>query len=292
MQTFSKAALIAFLAVSSLSINQADAFCARCQKIESDREKEQAAHPKAAGYYDDEISLATEESTGLPSTTLTPKESAAGSVDRSALGAPASKAPAAQNAHGMKKPETANGYNFTSPKQSIPSSSAQNNLNEKGASSRAAEGLPSLPKESTFNVSQQPAKPRNAQTYSTIETILLSKDLLTTLGGSFTLFIPSDEAFRHLPQGTLHELFRPENKEQLSALVGGYIVPTKIVHKDIKNVQVSTLSGKNLDIRVQNETLTVNGVRAIHFEPVGDNGIIYILETVLPSPSAVSTSAQ
>lgn len=200
MQTFSKAAIIAVLACSSLSISQAEAFCARCEKIESDREREQAERPKKVGYYEDEISLVTNESS----------------------------------------------FNLSSP---------------------------------------QPAKSRTPQTHSTIETILMSKDLLTTLGGSFTLFIPSDEAFRHLPPGTLAALFRPENKADLSALVGSYIVPTKIIQKDIKNLKVSTLSGKNLDIRVEGETLTVDGIRAIHAQPVADNGMIYILEETLPSSS-------
>lgn len=273
MQTFSKAALTAFLALSSLSINQADAFCARCQKIESDREKEQAEHPKKVGYYDDEIGLATDEDSKTPSPTLPP-------ISKESVNTFSTK-----SVENVKRPESS-------------SSATQSSLKEKGVNNLPTEGTngagTALPKESTFNVSTvQPSKSRNPETYSTIETILLSKDLLTTLGGSFTLFIPADEAFHRLPQGALHDLFRSENKERLSTLVGSYIVPTKIVQKDIKNVQVSTLSGKNLDIRVQNDTLTVDGVKAIHFEPVGENGIIYILDTVLPSSTpAPSKSAQ
>src|SRR5580658_9774563 len=52
------------LAIFSIaSINQVEAYCARCNKIEAEREEEQAAHPQKAGYYDDEIGLHKQKST-------------------------------------------------------------------------------------------------------------------------------------------------------------------------------------------------------------------------------------
>jgi hypothetical protein len=59
MSLFHKFILSAFV-IGSL-YNQGEATCARCQKIEAERAKEQAEHPQQYGYYDDHISMAEEQ---------------------------------------------------------------------------------------------------------------------------------------------------------------------------------------------------------------------------------------
>ena len=39
--------------------------------------------------------------------------------------------------------------------------------------------------------------------------------------GPFTVFAPTDEAFAALPEGTVENLLKPENKEQLAAILTG-----------------------------------------------------------------------
>jgi len=41
--------------ISPLFLNQLNGYCARCVKIETEREKEQREHPHVAGYYDDQV---------------------------------------------------------------------------------------------------------------------------------------------------------------------------------------------------------------------------------------------
>jgi uncharacterized surface protein with fasciclin (FAS1) repeats len=120
------------------------------------------------------------------------------------------------------------------------------------------------------------------RSFSTVFVILQTKDFLNTLNGPFTLFIPSNNALRQLPHGTLHELLRPENQDKLSNLVGNHLVANKIVSSDInQSMRVKTVSGKDLDIRVNNGVVTVNGAQVLRSENVGDNGVIYIIDTVL-----------
>lgn len=128
---------------------------------------------------------------------------------------------------------------------------------------------------------EQPAKPGSQADYSTVFVILQSKDLLKTLNGPFTLFIPSNEAFRQLPMGTLHTLFRPENKDQLSKLVGNHLVAEKISIDTTKPSRLKTVGGQDLDIKTMNGVTTVNGARVIRSENAGSNGVIYIIDSVL-----------
>ena len=46
-------------------------------------------------------------------------------------------------------------------------------------------------------------------------------DLVTTLKGDgpFTVFAPTDDAFAALPEGTVENLLKPENKDQLIAVL-------------------------------------------------------------------------
>jgi uncharacterized surface protein with fasciclin (FAS1) repeats len=53
MMCFLPKTVMILAVISTLSVNQMYAYCARCVKIEEDRAKEQAAHPQAWGYYDE-----------------------------------------------------------------------------------------------------------------------------------------------------------------------------------------------------------------------------------------------
>ena len=119
------------------------------------------------------------------------------------------------------------------------------------------------------------------QDYSTILVILQSRDFLNTLNGPFTFFIPANGAFRKVPPGTLQSLFYPANREQLSDLVGNHLVAQKIAGSDIKNMRIKTVNGKNLDIKVENGVVKVNGARILRSENVGDDGVVYIIDNVL-----------
>lgn len=120
------------------------------------------------------------------------------------------------------------------------------------------------------------------QAYSTVYAILQSRDFLKTLNGPFTLFIPSNEALRRLPPGTLHSLLRPENQDRLANLVGSHLVARRLTTADLTNQSnASTVNGTQLNIRSDSRGLTINGARVIRSESVGNNGMIYIVDNLL-----------
>ena len=50
--------------------------------------------------------------------------------------------------------------------------------------------------------------------------------------GPFTVLAPSDEAFAKLPEGTVAELVKPENREKLTAILTFHVIPGKVLAKD------------------------------------------------------------
>ena len=57
--------------------------------------------------------------------------------------------------------------------------------------------------------------------FNTLVEALKSAGLVDTLKGEgpFTVFAPTDDAFNKLPQGTIQDLLKPENKETLTNIL-------------------------------------------------------------------------
>jgi uncharacterized surface protein with fasciclin (FAS1) repeats len=118
------------------------------------------------------------------------------------------------------------------------------------------------------------------QTYSAIFSILQTQDFIKTLNGPFTVFVPSNEAINRVPQEVMQDLVRPENQGRLAIAVGNHIIPFKIASADLTNIVARSISGKSLDIRLDNGIMTVNGVRVLRSENAGINGVIYVIDGV------------
>lgn len=100
-------------------------------------------------------------------------------------------------------------------------------------------------------------------------------------GGPFTIFAPSNEAFRQLPRGTLERLMRPENQRDLYMLISYHIAPGKIEAKDAKNQKLRTLNGRDLDMAAARGTVTVDDAEVIRQDIQGKNGVIHVIDAVL-----------
>lgn len=99
--------------------------------------------------------------------------------------------------------------------------------------------------------------------------------------GPFTGFIPTNEAFEKLGSHKLKELAKPENKDQLAEILMYHIVPGKYLAKNLKNDRLRTISGKYLNIEVQNGEIKVDGAKVIKTDVIGPNGAIQEIDTVL-----------
>ena len=75
----------------------------------------------------------------------------------------------------------------------------------------------------------------SAGQFETLVAAVKAAGLVDTLKGEgpFTVFAPTDEAFAKLPAGTVEDLLKPENKDQLVAVLTYHVVPGKVMSGDI-----------------------------------------------------------
>jgi uncharacterized surface protein with fasciclin (FAS1) repeats len=104
-----------------------------------------------------------------------------------------------------------------------------------------------------------------------------------------TVFAPTDEAFAALPEGTVENLLKPENKDQLVAILSYHVVPAKIAAGDIKDgtTEVKTLKDAGdtmIDVEKTSDGVTVDGAKVVSADIMADNGVIHVIDKViLPS---------
>lgn len=102
--------------------------------------------------------------------------------------------------------------------------------------------------------------------------------------GPYTVFAPTDEAFTRLPAGKLESLLKPENKDELAALLQHHIVPGKVMSIDVRNTKgakaLTTAHGSSLSVEGQNE-IKVGAAKIVTPDVVASNGVVHIIDQVL-----------
>ena len=124
----------------------------------------------------------------------------------------------------------------------------------------------------------------SAGQFNTLVAAVEAADLVTTLKGDgpFTVFAPTDEAFAALPEGTVENLLKPENKEQLISVLTYHVVAGKIMSSDIAGTtaMVESVQGSELDVNATNG-VTVDGAAVITADIETDNGVIHVIDRVV-----------
>jgi uncharacterized surface protein with fasciclin (FAS1) repeats len=101
-------------------------------------------------------------------------------------------------------------------------------------------------------------------------------------GGPFTVFAPTDEAFAKLPAGTLDNLLKPENKDQLRKILTYHVVWGKVMANDVVKLNsAKTLEGGSLKIHAANGAVMVNNAHITETDIGASNGVIHVIDTVL-----------
>lgn len=122
---------------------------------------------------------------------------------------------------------------------------------------------------------------KQAGKFNTLLAALKAADLKETLKGKgpFTVFAPSDEAFKKLKQQDLDDLLK--DKAKLKAILTYHVIAGQKNAKDIRNGEVKTLEGKSLQAEVSGDSVTVNGARVVQADIAASNGIIHVIDTVV-----------
>lgn len=102
--------------------------------------------------------------------------------------------------------------------------------------------------------------------------------------GPFTLFAPTDEAFNQLPQSTLEDLFRSENKEVLIKILRYHIVPGAILTNDLQSGEINSIEGGAIIVKVESGIVTVNDGNVVQADIQASNGYIHGINTVMLPP--------
>lgn len=107
-------------------------------------------------------------------------------------------------------------------------------------------------------------------------------DQVLTTTGPFTLFAPSDAAFRNLDKDTLEALQAPENKVKLTDLLKMHVVSGKVNFKDLTDGdRLITLQGKQLAVKVQDGKVSIDNATIQHHDIQTSNGVIHSLDAVI-----------
>ena len=125
--------------------------------------------------------------------------------------------------------------------------------------------------------------------FKTLAKALEAAGLVDTLKGKgpFTVFAPSDDAFAKLPSGTLENLLKPDNKEQLKAILLMHVVPDDLLIADVKKIkEAKTVGGAKVDV-------TYNMLTGVHIGTAKEmahvqntdihatNGVIHVIDKVI-----------
>ena len=132
--------------------------------------------------------------------------------------------------------------------------------------------------------------------HTTLVTAVKAADLVTTLKGKgpFTVFAPTNEAFNKLPEGTVANLLKPENKAKLAKILTYHVVKGNLdaaaVMAAIKagngKVVLTTVSGgkltASLDMgKVKLTDESGNSAYVTLADLKGSNGVVHVIDGVL-----------
>jgi uncharacterized surface protein with fasciclin (FAS1) repeats len=122
------------------------------------------------------------------------------------------------------------------------------------------------------------------ENFTTLVAALKAAGLVDILKGDgpFTVFAPTNAAFAKLPAGTLENLLKPENKDQLIAVLTYHVVSGKVMSGDLagKKLSATTVQGTSIDIDAT-DGVKVNNATVMTADIETDNGVIHVIDTVI-----------
>jgi len=129
-----------------------------------------------------------------------------------------------------------------------------------------------------------------AGTFSTLDAALRAAGLVETLKGDgpFTVFAPTDEAFAKLPEQTLADLLKPENKAKLTAILTYHVVPGKFMASQVAAIsKATTVQGQSVTFDTS-DGVKINNAKVLATDIEASNGVIHVVDSVLLPSAAVS----
>jgi uncharacterized surface protein with fasciclin (FAS1) repeats len=136
----------------------------------------------------------------------------------------------------------------------------------------------------------------NSKDHTTLVAAVKAAGLVDTLQGPgpFTVFAPTNAAFKKLPAGTVDTLLKPEAKDKLVGVLTYHVLPGRYSIQNLWDastkakgkIKMKTVAGEELTFEFKGQALTIwdskgNASRVTIQNVFQSNGVIHVVDTVL-----------
>jgi uncharacterized surface protein with fasciclin (FAS1) repeats len=135
-----------------------------------------------------------------------------------------------------------------------------------------------------------------ASNLTTLVAAVKAAGLVDTLSGKgpFTVFAPTNDAFKKLPAGTVESLLKPDMKKTLTAVLTYHVVPGKLDAKELMakakmggaEANLKTVEGEVLTVKMDGDRLALvdqkgGGAFVEQADVFQSNGVVHVIDSVL-----------
>jgi len=121
---------------------------------------------------------------------------------------------------------------------------------------------------------------------STLNRLVIQAGLSDTFKGvgPFTMFAPTNDAFKAVPAKTMDQL--AHDPARLKAVLGYHVVPAKMTSSQMTNTSTKTAHGANVSLARAGTFLTVEDAMVQRADIPAVNGVVHTIDRVLMPPAA------
>ncbi|AEM71846.1 beta-Ig-H3/fasciclin [Allomuricauda ruestringensis DSM 13258] len=123
--------------------------------------------------------------------------------------------------------------------------------------------------------------------HSTLVAAVQAADLENVLvnAGPLMVFAPTNAAFDALPEGTVEDLLKPENKDALTNILKYHVTPGNYSKDFLMNFKkLGQANNQNVAVEVKDNEVYVGGAKIIASITAG-NGIVHVVDKVILPPT-------
>ncbi|MBX3600951.1 MAG: fasciclin domain-containing protein [Rubrivivax sp.] len=120
---------------------------------------------------------------------------------------------------------------------------------------------------------------------STLARLIGDAGLADTLRGAgpYTVFAPTDEAFKAVPAATLEALAK--DKTRLAQVLSFHVLPGKVMAADVKTANVKTVSGADVGVARAGSFVTFDEALVTTADVAATNGVVHLIDKVIIPPA-------
>jgi len=132
--------------------------------------------------------------------------------------------------------------------------------------------------------------------FSTLVSLVKKAGLVGTLSGTgpFTVFAPTNAAFKAVPAKILAALAKPANKKLLATVLTYHVLSGEVksgaaLAAAKAGKSVSTVEGEKIKLSVKGGSIWLNGsAKVVKADVLASNGVIHVINKVILPPSVVA----